>query len=769
MTTRTIEAQLILSAQDKTAVALAKVKENIASVQKSVEQFRAAAAKFGTARSNFRAAQTAVEQAAMAMRSAATPTKALQRAYEQAQRAVVSTSAAFEAQKAVLLGAKRELESTGVSVSRLASEEERLKVAVSESTAAMERQQVRAQRLQRLGVAGRGVAGSVGGQIAGLAAAYGAGHFASASLHTYREFDKERRFQAAVMGISDAEQAPLVRQAIRGGATTKYNDIQWLEAQRELASRGLNKDQILGMMPAIANLGQALDLSLPEAALQMEGAIFGLKKDTSSEAAARASARRTSDLQVKAAKISGMKPDDIRELYKYGATPARLAGMSEEQLLAFGAVLKKANMGGDESGVAFRALIANMEAPTRKAKEALLANGMNFKNYQHAPNQIALQPFVANVAAQYGVRLSAAAQAGLGRIFSNKALLADPAKFAPAVTQYLRGELHGRDAKSLRSIAGAANRYRDASIGLIDTKAFLKDLFSHLKGNLQLANAIFGPKQGGRIATVLSDPQFFARLLDQLENHADDYAADISEKRMAGFDGALSRFEGALKNVETALGRAWDNEGKGGPLTAVTSAAASLMQKFAELDYSTQRVISAFVGLGAVGAGLKAFELGISGTATALLAIPRMIAGLVASAITSIPGRLLGPLGPLLESTVPANAGEKPFGPDWLHGPGPSNWTPRRRDGRQIIRELSSVPSAAEDMQAAFGGKAEVKGSADLNVNVQVEPSDSFISRIVSGLHNEINVFTGGGSTPGRGVGTDGSTGLSMPEAVPPR
>ncbi len=51
----------------------------------------------------------------------------------------------------------------------------------------------------------------------------------------------------------------------------------------------------------------------------------------------------------------------------------------------------------------------------------------------------------------------------------------------------------------------------------------------------------------------------------------------------------------------------------------------------------------------------------------------------------------------------------------------------------------------------------EVKGSADLNVSVKVEPSDSFISRIVSALENDINAFGGG---------TSGSTGVSMPEAV---
>jgi hypothetical protein len=57
---------------------------------------------------------------------------------------------------------------------------------------------------------------------------------------------------------------------------------------------------------------------------------------------------------------------------------------------------------------------------------------------------------------------------------------------------------------------------------------------------------------------------------------------------------------------------------------------------------------------------------------------------------------------------------------------------------------------------------AEVKGSAELNVNVQVQPSDDFVSRIVTAIKNEINAF--GGSTS---VGSAGSTGMSMPEATP--
>ena len=56
---------------------------------------------------------------------------------------------------------------------------------------------------------------------------------------------------------------------------------------------------------------------------------------------------------------------------------------------------------------------------------------------------------------------------------------------------------------------------------------------------------------------------------------------------------------------------------------------------------------------------------------------------------------------------------------------------------------------------------AMISGSADIHVNVQVEPSEGFISRLVSALRNDIVLQHGSGG------GTAGSTGLSMPEATP--
>lgn len=563
------------AAVDQMAKSIERAKMQMAAIDK----FNASRGGFADARARFQATQAAVTQAAAAMKRGEGDARQLARAYERAQSAVSNASRAFEMQKNAVLANKRALETMGVPVSQAARHQERLRAEIDRTTAAIRRQAIASERSHNRRVAIAGAAA-----YAGHLAAHGVRHGARETLHTYREFDKERRFSKAVMGLTDEQQAPMVQQAIHMGATTKFNDIQVLEAQRELAARGLKSDQVMGLMQPAGNLGMALDLRLPEAVKQMEGAIFGFKKNISTLDAAMASAKRTADVQVKAAKISGMTPEDITQAYKYGATPARLSGVSEETLLAFAGISKKANMGGDESGVAFRALMAAAQSPTRKAREALLANGLNYKNYQNNPDRLALAPFVENVAAQYGVKLNGKAQKGLGRIFENKALISDPAKFTPAVLGVLGKTLGGGDAKSKRSIAGMANRFRASSMEGIDVNAFIADLMTKIPGNLQLANAIFGSKQGGRIATALGDPETFKKMIGELVGGSEGYAQTIADERMAGFDGAVSRFEGAAKNLQSRIGQGLDNDGKGGVLTAATDWAGRATQWAAELN-----------------------------------------------------------------------------------------------------------------------------------------------------------------------------------------
>lgn len=620
---RIIEAKAIISAQDNTGAVFDKIAKKIDKLGKSsktseavervakavksaevqmraIDKFDMSRGGFVAARRQFRDAQADVERYAKAMAASEKPSSELERNYQRAQRAVSLASRAFEQQQQIVLSNKRQLEGMGVNVASAAAHQARLRTALETTSLAIAKQEkIEARAHARRLAMGTALAG------AGALAAHGVSHGIRATLHTYREFDKERRFGKAVMGLSDEEQKPLVNQAIHMGAATKFNDIQVLEAQRELAARGLKKDQIMGMMGAASNLGMALDLRLPEAVKQMEGALFGFKKDISTLDASLASATRTADLQVKAAKLSGMTPEDITQLYKFGATPARMGGISEAALLGFGGILKKANIGGDEAGVAFRALMATIQSPTAGGKTAMLANGLNYKNYQRMRDSLDVDPFAADVSARYGVALNGKTRAGLAKIFNDKNLISDPAKFNPAVTAMLRETLQGNDAKSLKSIAGAAGRYRDSSIMSVDANGMIKDLLPKLANNLPLANKLFGSKQGGRIATALGDSATLQKIIDEIEKGSEGYSEKIAGERMAGFDGAVSRFEGAVKNLETAVGRGFDSDGKGGFLTGATNLAGSSVQWLAERDSSA--LAGGALGLGAGGLGLAGY------------------------------------------------------------------------------------------------------------------------------------------------------------------
>lgn len=549
-----------------------------------------------------------------ALEAADKPSARLQGSYERAVRAADAAKAAFLRQGQAVRATRADLASAGIAVNRLASEENRLRAAIERTTAAHRRQEAAVARRSRR----RAALGEAGALIAGYA-----GHKIAQGLHNAlditREYDKERRFGKAVMGLTDEQQRPLVAQAIHGGATTKYNDIQFLEAQRELAARGLGKKSILGIMPSAANLGMATGQSLPDAVKQMEGAIFGFAKNISSVEDAVKSATQTADVIVKAMKVSGMTPEDIQQLYKFGATPSRLAGVSEQTLLAFGGISKKANMGGDESGTAYRALMSAALSPTQGARTALRAAGIDHSSFQTMKDHIEVKPFVKNIAEKYGINLGKGAQAALGKVFNDKDTLADPSRFAPAVMQALRGSLGGKDAKSLKSIAGEARRYRQASVEGFDTNGFLQALMKALPGNLQLSNAIFGSKQGGRIANALGNPEVMRRMVDEINNSA-GFAKSIADELMAGLDGAMSRLEGSLKNLGTAIGRAFDNsgEGNGGMLTKLTDSSAKLVQGFAELNgtvLAAGTTVAAVFGLGgaaATGAKIVGGLLGAS-------------------------------------------------------------------------------------------------------------------------------------------------------------
>jgi TP901 family phage tail tape measure protein len=647
---------------------------------RAISDFRGASRSLDEASLAFRRGQQEVRRLSAEVANAEHPTKSLQAALAGAEVDLARLNAAFKAEGNAVRFATSELAEAGVPINRLRSEQQRLAASIEQTTAAIkqqaqadhlaaeaadraavaERRQATAQRhggtAQRAHGGGHGALGTVA-EMASLYGTFEAAELAHHVVETYDHFDKERRYGKVVMGLTDEEQKPLVDQAIVESGKSKFNDIQWLETQRELAARGYGKDQVLGFTPTVASMGAAFDVSMPEAVKGLEGAMLSFRKDTSTLEKAHEAATRTADLQVKASKISGMTFEDVVQLYKYGAAPAQMAHLSEENLLAFGAISKKSNMGGDESGVAFRALAKNLISPTAGAQVAMRAAGIDYNKFQQTPDSLDTAGFVDTVAKKYGVALDAKATAAIDKVFHDKAIFGSAAKFMPAIREVLGDVLGGDDAKSKGKIANMAGSYRDASMKGVDTNGLMAEVIQGISKNPALANAIFGSKQGGRIFAALGEPDVLNHILDELKNHSQGFAAKVGEDRMAGFDGALSRLQNSMKNVYTGLGRAFDEGGKGGLLTDVTSGLAHLTQAFAEAPPQVQRAVAAISAVGAVagalkgfgvlkgGFGLNASAVALDGSASALdAAAARLGAG------GGIPGEHGGPGGPVKEA-----------------------------------------------------------------------------------------------------------------------
>jgi hypothetical protein len=228
--------------------------------------------------------------------------------------------------------------------------------------------------------------------------------------------------------------------------------------------------------------------------------------------------------------------------------------------------------------------------------------------------------FAKSVAQSYGVELDKSAVGALQKLFNNPALVGDASKFMPAVMGLLGDHLGGDDAKSKKSIAGMARNYRDASMGGVDTERLFADVMKAIANSPSLANAIFGSKQGARIKAAMGDPELFLHKLDELKNHSEGFAQKVSDERMSGFDGAVSRFENAVKNLETQVGRSLDNNGKGGMLTYFTDKLASSIQAMAEAPAWVSQVGVGLTAAGTVVATAVAGQfLAAGGTVTQLI------------------------------------------------------------------------------------------------------------------------------------------------------
>ncbi len=384
----------------------------------------------------------------------------------------------------------------------------------------------------------------------------------------YKEYDDLVRFSRAILDISPAQQKPLIDQAIRLGGRTKFNDLQVLEAQKELAARGISLDKIQPIIEQAADFGQAMGVDLPTSAKTLELALFSTGQNMEEAAEAIKNAKHTTDLMVKTAKIGGLDAEGMQMLYKYGGAAAHSAGLSLETIGALGAMMSRGGIRGDEAGVAIRSFAGSLVSPTMKGMIALNAMGIDFSKYADMSKTMNPENLELATKRELGLRFNPAMKEKIRGIMQNPETRDNQADFVSAIGD-LFPDMSATDAKQLSNIT---KRFWKSSTQSVDTEGLLREIIRR-KPTASQANDLFTKQQGGRFEIVAQQGiGKYQEFYDTLKHVPQGFAHGIGEQRMAGFAGAETRLEGAIMNFYSALGRA--NEGW---MTPVTDAAGKLI------------------------------------------------------------------------------------------------------------------------------------------------------------------------------------------------
>lgn len=444
-------------------------------------------------------------------------------------------------------------------------------------------------------------------------------------LETYAEFDDLSRYQAAVADLSPDELKSRQAQALKiGHESGRYNDLQVLHAQLDLAQRGVKKQFIEPFVGEVVNYGRAMNTDLSSAAKTLEGIVFSTNQNVEDPATALTTMRRQVDLAVKMSKLGGLSNDDVAQAFKFGGTSGSGAGLSNETMGAVFAILHRSGYTGSEAGVAQRALAGKLVSPTQKgfgALDAMLApQGKRWEDFTTLKRGGNADLADNAMQRKFGTKLTAKQRTQFDALFQDEEVFGDQGKFITAATKIVssnfdkvlkgpnKGKLKAQDAAK---IAKTFSDLRKMMIESVDAEG-LWDAILQSDPTLAQANAWGTDKHGGKIMALARKYHEYKDYRDQLKATPEGFAKGIGDTRNAGYAGARHRLAGAQKNLDSRIGQSLDGGGgeKGGFLTDVTNAAGHAVQSLAELPNSILAVgaAAAYVG-GKVSSALGAAAL----------------------------------------------------------------------------------------------------------------------------------------------------------------
>lgn len=662
---RVIEAKAVISAEDRTGKVLDGIAKHFreigkgakASVEvgrlvkqldaaqaglKGIDRLRSTQATFGQARAAYRSTQVEVARIAKELDSARKAASAfdgiktfskngtmakemaaarqqvseLERQFTSVQRSVKAASQVYDTQATAIKNARREAVGSGVAVTRLVSEQVRLKAAVEGTSAAMLRQSAAERSSARLAAgmggaghqqferiaAGRRVADGMGsaGRVAAAdrerrarevvearaqrradrveaAGALGAGatviaahrskEYAKGSIEAAAAFDLAVRKQRMSTDIGGDAQSGLMKQAQKIGQETQFSNIDVVKAQTA-AMQGLPasfapdlKAQIAeGIIGNVRNFSTLMETDLKEGTEIIRGYLQQSGKDISTKEKALFEANKATNQLTKMAKLGGMDGEDVKNFANYAMSSATASGLSTEATMSLGALARRGGLRGDVAGVAVRSMAGKIVSPTRDGIAALNAAGIKHSDFVRMPEQLSTGALEGQFQNSIGKGFTPAIRKKIDAINVDKALIADRGKYVEAVTDAVgpmlgktkKGTVRASDSAKAAKAAGAFYKVSGQSV---DAEGLLDAAMSKNMTLPQL-NAWLTDKHGGKGAITQKQWDDFKSSREQIKKAGDDpdWAKKRADEVFAGLGGAVENLKGSFENLQLWIG-----------------------------------------------------------------------------------------------------------------------------------------------------------------------------------------------------------------------
>jgi TP901 family phage tail tape measure protein len=463
-------------------------------------------------------------------------------------------------------------------------------------------------------------------------------------IKTYAHADDSLTFQAIIAELTPQEKASRAKQGIELGPKYGLKPTDIYEAQETLAARGVKKQFVEPFTEQLVGYANSMKIPLKEAAKTLEALLFTTNQHIDNAATAGKVVQKQIDIMVKASKMSGLDDPDLKLGIKFGAGSAHGAGLENEDILAIMAALKRGGYEGDLSGTGIRTMMSRLLSPTRKGREAMQINGIDYANYATHPENMGVDGIEGLMKSRFGTKISSEQRHKLEAVLDDSDVVNKPDEFVAQVSEILQDSFaknkNGKTkAQDSQKIAKLATDYLQQTTSSLDTGRLFMDI---LKKNIpmQALNAIFTSAHGPKAGVLSERIDAYVEILEALKHVKEGFANDIAQKRMESVDGSLKRLDASTEAFTLQVASA-----NASLIKFSADLASSALAKASQADPATLQTgtavasgitAAAVISAGSAyfsGAGVAAAIAAGAGTAAGILGSPVFLTALAGAGL----------------------------------------------------------------------------------------------------------------------------------------